>query len=97
MKRERRERPLDESVAVARLRSAGAEQPPSGLVRDWHKSQPGERIVVAERVDTQFERIAGVTVDLVVAGARLRGLDLAIAAETPELGSHGQHRRRLPR
>ena len=66
-------------------------------MRDWRKSQPGERIVVAERVDTRFERIAGVTVDLVVAGARLRGLDLAIAAETPELGSHGQHLRRLPR
>ena len=99
MKRERRERPLDESVAVARRRSAGAEQPPSGLVRDWRKSQPGERIVVAERVDTQFERIAGVTVDLVVAGARLRELDLAIAAQPPDLGSPAGHhlRRRLPR
>ena len=98
MERERRERPLDESVAVARLRSAGAERPPSGQVRDWGESQPGEeRIVVAERVDTQFERIAGVAAGLVAAGARLRGLDLAIAAETPELGSRGHHRRRLPR
>ena len=53
--------------------------------------------MAAERVDTRFERIAGVAAGLVAAGARLRGLDLAIAAETPELGSRGHHRRRLPR
>ena len=55
--------------------------------------------MVAERVDTRFEHIAGVTVDLVVAGARLRELDLAIAAQPPDLGSPAGHhlRRRLPR
>ena len=84
-------------MAVARRYSVGAERPPSGLGRDWRKSQPGERKVVAEWVDTQFERIAGGAVGLVAAGAGLLELDLAIAAETPELGSPGHHHRRLPR
>ena len=53
--------------------------------------------MAAERVDTRFERIAGVAAGLVAAGARLRGLDLAIATEAPELGSPGHHRRRLQR